>query len=255
MERTEYRSLHAEWYEYVSTSSPDLGPEIAFWTRTVQTIGQPVLELGCGTGKVLIPLLEQGFDVAGIDNSEDMLARCRTTCQRKGLKPELYEQSMLNMQLPRRFRLIILPSASLSLFTLDDQIRAMFGRVVAHLEPGGAFVYGFLQVPPQYSINNDNWTGNWTRGPDNVVIAWRNHHRVDPAKHTWEKLFVVEKFVEGRLVATEANERVGRNFTIDEAIAYGREAGFEGFRITHELSDDPPRPDSDWLTVSCRKPA
>jgi SAM-dependent methyltransferase len=253
MERTEYRKLHAEWYEYLSTASPNLGPEIAFWTRCVQTFGQPVLELGCGTGKVLIPLLEQGFDITGLDNSEDMLARCQATCQRKGLKPALHEQSMLEMELPRRFKLILLPSASLSLFTLDEQIRALFRRVVAHLEPGGAFVYGFEQIPPQYSAGNDHWTGNWTRGPGNVVIAWRNHHRVDPAKHTWEKLFVVEKFVDGRLVETEANERVGRSFSVDEALAYGREAGLEEFRVTHELTEEPPRADSHWLTVRCRK--
>jgi hypothetical protein len=76
---------------------------------------------------------------------------------------------------------------------------------------------------------------------------------VDPARHTWETLFVVEKFVEGRLVETEANERVGRDFSIDEALAYGREAGLEELRVTHELTEEPPRADSHWLTVQCRK--
>jgi ubiquinone/menaquinone biosynthesis C-methylase UbiE len=81
MERREYRRLHAEWYECLSTSSPTWASEVASWTRCIEAAGEPVLELGCGTGKILIPLLERDFDIAGIDNSEDMLARCRATCQ------------------------------------------------------------------------------------------------------------------------------------------------------------------------------
>lgn len=254
MEHKEYRKLHAEWYEYLSDASPDLEQEIDFWTRCVQSAGQPVLELGSGTGKVLIPLMERGFDVTGIDTSGDMMARCRSRCQAKGLTPQLYEQSMLEFTLPRQFRLVILPSGSLGLFTRDEEIRSMFSRVKAHLAPGGVFVYGFESVPQSPGENNGDWTGGWTRGPGEVVIAWRRHWHYDKDSHIWKCLFVVEKFISGRLADTEANERVGRFFTVDEAVEYARAAGFEDIQVADRVTEKPPRVDSLSIIVRCTKP-
>ena len=184
-----------------------------------------------------MPLLERGFDITGIDTSENMMARCRAMCQAEGLRPQLYEQSMLDFSLPRQFGLVILASGSLSLFTEDEDIRSMFSRVMAHLKPGGKFIYGFEHITDQPQ-NNSNWTGNWVRGPNDVIIAWRNHWRHDAASHRWERLFVVEKFVAGRLVETEANERTGRFLSVDEAVEFARQAGFEEIRVTDEFTED-----------------
>jgi ubiquinone/menaquinone biosynthesis C-methylase UbiE len=75
LEHKEYRKLHAEWYELVSAS---MGPskEVECLAAKIRALGQPALELGSGTGKILIPLLEQDHDVIGVDTSEDMTARC-----------------------------------------------------------------------------------------------------------------------------------------------------------------------------------
>lgn len=248
MEHKEYRKLHAEWYEYLSGDKSG-GPEIAFWLRCIAEAGQPVLELGSGTGAVLIPLLAKGIDITGIDTSEDMMARCRAICEERGLRPVLYEQSMLDFSVPRQFALTILPSGSLSLFTKDEDIRAMFGRVMAHLRPGGTFVYGFEPLPDKPGGNNDQWTGGWTRGPGDIVIAWRRHWRHDAQGRIWECLFIVEKFVGGRLVETEANERTGRSFGVEEAMDYARAAGFEDIRVKEAWAEERSP------VVLCRKPA
>ena len=91
------------------------------------------------------------------------------------------------------------------------------------------------------------------RGID-VVIAWRSKNKYDAATHLWERLFIVEKFVSGRLVQTEANERWGRYFTADEAVGFAETAGFEEIRASDWLTEDPPGKDSNVVTVRCRKP-
>lgn len=252
MKHKEYRKLHAEWYELVSAA---MGPskEVDFLGAKIRELGQPALELGSGTGKILIPLLEQGFDVTGIDTSEDMTGRCLAACARKNLEAKIYEQSMVNLDLPRRFRLIFLDSGGLGLFTEDRDIEATFQRVIAHLEPGGHFLYDFELVPAPYE-DHDRWTGDWICGADDVVIAWRKRMKHDPVTHVWRWLFIVEKFVDGRLVETEANERWGRTFTLDEALGYARAAGFEAIRATDWLTEDPPRGTSKLISVQCRKP-
>ena len=162
MEHKEYKELHAEWYELWS-GRKDQSKEFDYWTRTVEAYGEPVLELGSGWGKIQHPLLERGFDVVGIDTSDDMMARCHTTCEARGLKPELYEQSMVEFDLPREFALIIGPSGLLGLFTSDQDITATFHRVMAHLKPGGPFIYGFSPVPDE---QDKGITQETTRGQE-----------------------------------------------------------------------------------------
>lgn len=253
MEGKEYRKLHAEWYELVS-GQMDHAEEIEFWSRTIQEAGEPALELGSGTGRVLVPLLERGFDVVGIDTSDDMMAKCLAACEAKGLKVELHRQSMLEFDLAREFGLIFLDSGGLGLFTADRDIQAMFERVLAHLKPSGVFIYEFEPVPTERKTD-DKWAGDWIQGLDDAVIAWRRRMKYNPTSHVWECLFIVEKFIAGRLVETEANERSGRFFTVDEAVQFARSAGFEDVRATHWLSDEPPRDDSKVVTVRCRRPA
>jgi len=252
MDHKEYRKLHAEWYELASAGK-DHSREIEFWARSIEASSEPALELGSGTGRVFVPLLERGFDIVGLDTSEDMMARCLAACEAKGLKAELHQQSMLEFDLPRRFGLIFLDSGGLGLFTRDQDIHPVFQRVMLHLKPGGMFIYEFEPVPAEDKSSNA-WVGDWMNGPDDVVIAWRTKNKYNATTHVWERLFAVEKFVHGRLVETEANERRGRFFTVDEAVEFAKSAGFTDIRATDWLTDDPPGKDAQVITVQCRKP-
>ncbi|MBN2208142.1 MAG: class I SAM-dependent methyltransferase [Candidatus Coatesbacteria bacterium] len=252
MDHKEYRKLHAEWYELVSVGI-DHSAEIDFWARSIEEAGEPALELGSGTGRVLVPLLERGFHIVGIDTSADMTARCLAACEAKGLKAELHEQSMLEFDLAREFGLIFLDSGGLGLFASDQEIKAVFERVMAHLRPGGLFIYEFEPVPDERK-DDSKWTGGWVRGPGDVVVAWRSQMKYDSATHVWECLFIVEKFIGGRLIETEANERTGRFFTTEEAVQYAKSAGFEKIRATNWLTEKPPGKESKAITVRCKKP-
>ena len=149
MKHKEYRKLNAEHYE-LNSAAQDQTSEIDYWVRKIEESGEPILELGSGTGRVLIPLLERGIDIIGLDNSEDMIARCLSGCDAKGLKMEVHEQSMLEFDLPRKFALITLDSGGLGLFTLDKEINSLFERVMTHLKPGGFFNFEFLLVHISY---------------------------------------------------------------------------------------------------------
>lgn len=258
-EHEEYKKIHSEWYELISDRE-DHSKEIDFWSRIIEEAEEPALELGSGTGRVLIPLLEQGLDVVGIDTSKDMMNRCLARCKVKGLQAELHEQSMLDFDLPRKFSLIFLDSGGLGLFISNQDIQATFGRVMAHLKPGGLFIFEFEPLPPENNKDANNniwgrWDGDWVKGSDDIIIAWRRRVRYNPDSHVWDSLFILEKFIGGVLAETEANERVGRYFTIDEAMLYANSAGFEDIRATNWLTEDLPSNDSQVITVRCKKPA
>ena len=64
-------------------------PELPFFLKQIARFGQPVLDVACGTGRLLLPLLRAGIDVDGCDLSEDMLHHCRTKAARESFNPNL----------------------------------------------------------------------------------------------------------------------------------------------------------------------
>lgn len=97
-----YGLVARHWAENNTT-----GPEIEYFQRQIEHYGQPTLDAGCGTGRLLIPFLRAGVDVDGCDVSGDMLAYCQQTAEREGLSPRLYQQALHNLDLPRRYQTIV----------------------------------------------------------------------------------------------------------------------------------------------------
>jgi SAM-dependent methyltransferase len=88
--------------------------------------GGPVLELACGTGRLLGPLAQAGFEVTGIDNSRAMLERARQRLENLGTQATLVEQRLERLELDGRFRTIVLGLDSFGLLlSREDQLRAL----------------------------------------------------------------------------------------------------------------------------------
>ena len=93
-------------------------------TSTARLIEQHpgrVLDVGCGTGRLLIPYLAAGIDIEGVDSSKEMLSICRKKARRKGLNATLYEQRMQTLDLANRYSSIIVPGGSFHLITEREE--------------------------------------------------------------------------------------------------------------------------------------
>jgi SAM-dependent methyltransferase len=111
------------------------GP-VNFWLSQARASTGPILELGCGTGKLSIPLAEAGFSVTGLDNSPALLRFAAS----KNRNVRWIEGDMRDFDLEERFALIMLPSNNLChLHTVED-FQGCMSSVKRHLLPGGAFV-------------------------------------------------------------------------------------------------------------------
>jgi SAM-dependent methyltransferase len=131
---TWHYGLVARWWAEFNTD----GPEIEYFRRFV-AVGQPALDLACGTGRLLLPWLRTGLDVDGCDISADMLALCRERVEREGLATNLYTQAMHELDLPRRYRTIVV-CGGFGLGGRREQHAEGLRRIHEHLEPGGTFV-------------------------------------------------------------------------------------------------------------------
>src|SRR5438552_17766610 len=68
-----------------------------FYKNIILESGQPALDVGCGTGRLLLDYLEQGIDVDGVDDSPDMLAICREKAEKLGLNSNVYQQKVQSL--------------------------------------------------------------------------------------------------------------------------------------------------------------
>jgi SAM-dependent methyltransferase len=101
--------------------------------------GSPILELACGTGRVLLPLARQGYQVTGVDISAAMLNIARGKLVSEGLekRANLVEQDIRQLTLDRGFNLAFIAINSFShLLTTTDQLSAL-AAIRQHLNPGG----------------------------------------------------------------------------------------------------------------------
>jgi SAM-dependent methyltransferase len=140
-EHDEY-ALIANLYDYVVPYRTR--PDIDFFVETAQLSGGPVLEVGCGTGRILIPTARAGVNIVGLDLSHHMLQ----VCQIKVLnEPEavqsrvrLTQADMRNFDLAQSFNLVTLPFRSFQhMTTVEDQLSAL-ASIQRHLVEGGRLI-------------------------------------------------------------------------------------------------------------------
>jgi SAM-dependent methyltransferase len=118
--------------------------DVPFFVELARESGGPVLEIGCGTGRVLIPTAEAGIEIIGMDLSSWMLAKCHEKISRQSeetqSRVELIEQDMRDFDLGRRFTLITTPFRPFQhLTTVEDQFSCL-RAVRRHLDDSGRFV-------------------------------------------------------------------------------------------------------------------
>lgn len=123
----------------------DIRDDIPFWVAETRRAPGPVLELCCGNGRVLIPCLEAGAPIEGLDITESMLDHCRAKLAARGLEAHLETGDIRDFSRPGRYALITIPFNSfLHNLTQADEI-ATLERCREHLEPGGRLVLNAFQ--------------------------------------------------------------------------------------------------------------
>lgn len=244
----EYRGLLATTWDLLrgDTSAWDDRP---FYRDLILERGEPALDVGCGTGRLLLDYLAQGLEVDGVDISPEMLALCRERAGRLGLRPTLYEQAMEALALPRRYRTIFVPSSSFQLLTEAAAAREALRRFRAHLSSGGALVMPFMILwergspteHPQWKLMVER-----VRPEDGAVVRKWSRARYDvdeQIEHTEDRF---EVSLGGEVIAAEHHVRspATRWYTQAEVKALYDEAGFvyvhhwSGFTRKPALSGD-----------------
>ncbi|RSK27623.1 class I SAM-dependent methyltransferase [Bacillus sp. HMF5848] len=122
-----------------------------FYTQLAKEKNGKVLDIGCGTGRILKNLFESGYkDLVGMDISKDMLLMAQEKLGDDGLTPKLVVGDMRDFSLNEVFSLIIIPNCSMIYIYNDEDRKKVFHSVFKHLDVGGVFAFDFdAEVVPQ----------------------------------------------------------------------------------------------------------
>jgi len=260
---TWHYGLIAKWWAEFNTS----GPEIEYFRPFVEA-GQPALDVACGTGRLLIPYLQVGLDVDGVDISDDMLALCRERAERHGLRPQLYRQAMHQLDLPRKYRTIYVCGG----FGIGGGRRAddetALRRLREHLEPGGLLILD-NEVPYSDGHNWSYWTSDkrrelpqpWSepgerrRGSDGSEYALSGRLlEVDPLAQRVVAQIRGHRWRDGELVEQDEHTLKMNVYFTNELRALLESAGFS-VRLRTDYTDTEPTADSRFVVFLAQRPA
>ena len=211
-------STFDQWAEVYDSVYADVREDIPFYVEEATRAGGPVLELGCGTGRVTIPIAESGVDIVGLDFSSRMLDVVRRKLDSRPQIPgslTLIQGDMRDfpLDLDDRFSLVIVPfNTFLSLLTVEDQIRTLTS-VKRHLAPGGRLAFNVFVPDPDMLAQEDN-VARHTRDVTDPrtgarYVVW-NHSSFDNHNQIMSTRTIVEELDETGVVG----KRLYRDFQL-----------------------------------------
>jgi len=208
--------------------------DVPFYTALAADAGGPVLELGCGTGRVLLPCAAAAGSAVGVDVSPSMLARAATAAAAAGLgaRVELHRGDMRTVRLERRFPLVIIPFRSLFHLPRDDDWLAALATVRAHLAPGGRFAANVFVPDPELIAARQDHHGlaGEVRHPDTGqrVVLWE-HTSFDTVAQVAHRRRVTEVLNDSGLVLERRHRLLDVYFRHPNEVLYLLEAA--GFTV------------------------
>ncbi|NRA00963.1 MAG: class I SAM-dependent methyltransferase [Myxococcales bacterium] len=236
------------------------GDDVEYFRRAIVASGEPALDAGCGTGRLLLPFLRAGLDVDGSDASADMVELCQTKARSEGLSVNLYAQPMHALELPRRYRTIVVCGAFGLGGTRAHDLEGL-RRIRKHLEPDGTLVMDHT-LPNLEAGAGATWTrkprlpqdwpeqGDRRRASDGteLELRWRVL-AFDPLEQTTTREICIRQYADEREVANETRSIDICVYLKNEIELMLASAGFREIRVTGGLEDRPPRPWDDARIV------
>lgn len=255
-----YGLMARHWAENNTT-----GPEIAYFQRQIEQCGQPALDAGCGTGRLLIPFLRAGLDVDGCDISGDMLAYCLQNAEREGFSPQLYQQALHELDLPRQYQTIV-ACGVIGVGVSRQQDFMALQRFYDQLLPGGLLILDGLPAyaevrlwPLWYKDARSHLPEPWSAEIGKVPADGREyelHYRLvslDPlAQRTVDELRTL-LFKDGQLVADDTYTLQSTYYFRHEMQLLLEKAGFTVEAVKGDFTDADVTADHDAIVYFARK--
>lgn len=221
-----------DWADIYDRVYADLDHDIPFYVQHALASGGPVLELGCGTGRVALAIAEIGIDVSGVDISPRMIsqARIKTAAHKLAGRARFKQGDMQSVRLGTKFALVTIPFRGLLLLTSAEAQRAALLTAAAHLDPGGILVFDVFNPTAELLADSEGqrFIDSVVPQPDGgSVIVYATNRWDHAAQLSTPHVWMEERDAHGRVQAAHEREFTMRYVNVEEMSAMLTSVGFE----------------------------
>lgn len=245
---------YADFYDWENART--LGRrDVPFWLRMTAAVRGPIVELGCGTGRITMPLAHEGVRLIGVDRSAEMLARARRRVrrQRRGARPALVRADVRTLPLPDgAVPMVMAPYGILQSLLSERDLRATLRDVARVIVPAGMFVMELVADLPAWGEYRRKVSLRGRRTPGGSHITLFESVRQDRARGLtiFDQEFVERRGGRSRRRAFTLHFRT---LSVPQMTRRLKTAGFQIEAVMGDYDGGPWHPQADaWIIVARR---
>ena len=208
-----------------------------------------VLDLGCGTGNITLPMAKRGYDMIGVDLSQEMLGIATEKAKEKNKEILFLNQDMTEFELYGTVGAMVSALDSINYLTEDGQLESMLKLLHYYLDPGGIFIF---DINTEYKFKNILDGQAFVYDEDDVYCVWNNDYDEEEKICYFDLNFFLkdengtykrfDEYQEERAYSTDEIEKIIKNCNLELLGVYDN------------LSFNPPREDSERLFFVIKRP-
>ncbi|MFK3938436.1 class I SAM-dependent DNA methyltransferase [Alkalihalobacillus sp. NPDC078783] len=234
----------ASLYDYLMADAPYAG-WLEFVKESVQ--GQPLhglkfIDVGCGTGELLLLMLKQGMNGTGLDLSPEMLTVARAKAEEEGFSPLLIEADMTSLPKLDEYDLVTVFCDSLNYLRSADDVQLAIAGFAQQLKKNGLLLF---DVHSEYKINEEFVGQTFADADEDVSYIWNSFSGVEPNSVEHELSFFA-KTEFGHYERTD-ELHVQKTFSIDQYCTWLQHAGFKVVSVTADFTQNEPTDKSERI--------
>lgn len=214
-----------------------------------QISGKKLLDIACGTGELSCRFASLGFDVTGVDLSEDMLAVAKAKTEAEGLKVPFYQQNMAELEGLEKFDYVTIFCDSLNYLSSEQDIISTFDGVAQHLTDQGLFLF---DVHSTYKMEHIFKDQTFTLIDEDICYIWNCFEGDYPLSIEHELTFFVNDHKSGKYERIEEFHSQ-RTFPIEQYETWLEQSGFEILHILGDFDNRPVKDQSERILFIVRK--
>lgn len=241
-------SVFAQFYDKL-TANVDYSRQADYLMELMKRLRHApglTLDLACGTGSLTLELFRRGLDVYGVDASVEMLSLAREKCADAEADILFLRQNMQGLDLYGTVNTVVCSLDSVNHLQGKAEVQQAFQRVSLFLEPEGYFIFDMNTL---YKHENVLGSHTFVYDMEDVYCVWQNR-----SSGTGRVDIRLDFFSREESCYRRSGERFSEYaYPLDAVEEWLREAGFEAIEVFHELSFDPPRPESLRVVFAAKK--
>lgn len=235
-----YGSLCTELYEILHEKAPE--DELDFYVAYAEK-GMKILEPLCGSGRFLVPFLERGFDICGIDLSEEMLMKLKE----KASNARVRQADLSEYSSEEKYDYIFISSGSVSLFTDIELCKKILGMLKNMLAPEGKLVFAVDTVANVCQDDKDYREDVAVKTKEGYTLVLKTKNHYDAKSQTQYSPGLYELYDGETLIQSELMDFQTHLYKFGEMEQYLKELGFIKIKTYASFSKKPASGDGDEM--------